>query len=197
MLPRATIFGNPDRIAPCLSHDGKQLAWSAPKDDVMNVFVAPVSDMMKAVAVADEHGRPISQLTWAWDNKHVLYALDKNGDENTHVFNVDVDVAAKTTTDITPSEKIQGRISGLSERFPTQVLLSVNARDAKYHDLYKVDLVSGERKLLQKNEGGYADFIIDDSFAGAAATAATPRSSASRSHRTSSRAASTSSDRRT
>lgn len=162
VLARKTIFGNPDRVAPRVSPDGKQLAWIAPKDGVLNVFVAPIAEPEKGKPVSDERVRPINGFFWAYDNKHILYGIDKNGDENTHVYSVDV--ASATTKDLTPLEKIQGRIQGVSDRTPKTVVVGVNDRDAKFHDLYRVDLESGERTLLQKNDGGYAGFVLDDTF---------------------------------
>src|SRR5688572_12222946 len=150
LLPRQLIFGNPDRTAPRLSPDGKQLAWTAPKDGVLNVYVAPVGDLAKARPVTDEKNRPVPGFNWAYDNKHILYAIDKNGDENVHVFSVDV--ATSALKDLTPFEKTQGRIVGFGDKFPTSVVLATNDRDPKWHDAYRVYLVSGERKLLQKNE---------------------------------------------
>jgi dipeptidyl aminopeptidase/acylaminoacyl peptidase len=161
LLPRQLIFGNPDRTAPRVSPDGKQLAWTAPKDGVLNVFVAPVTDITQARAVTDEKKRPVPGFGWAYDNKHILYAIDKNGDENVHVFSVDV--ASSALQDLTPFEKTQGRILGVSDKFPTAVVLGTNDRDPKYHDAYRVDLVSGQRTLLQKNES-FAGFVVDNSL---------------------------------
>jgi len=161
LLDRKTLFGNPERAAPRLSPNGKQLAWLAPKDGVLNVFVAPVTDPSKAKAVTDEKGRPVPDFAWAYDNKHVLYAIDKNGDENVHVYSVDI--TSSELKDLTPFEKTQGRILDASERMPGTVLLAMNDRDPKYHDVYKVDLATGQRTLVVKNDG-YADFVTDDAL---------------------------------
>jgi dipeptidyl aminopeptidase/acylaminoacyl peptidase len=161
LLPRQLIFGNPDRTAPLVSPDGKKLAWLAPKAGVLNVFVAPVGDLDNAKAVTDEKNRPIPSFNWAYDNKHVLYSIDKNGDENVHVFSVDVDTSV--LQDLTPFEKTQGRIEELSERYPTAILVGTNDRDQRYHDLYRVDIVSGQRTLLQKNDG-FAGYVTDEAF---------------------------------
>jgi dipeptidyl aminopeptidase/acylaminoacyl peptidase len=161
VLPRQLIFGNPDRAGPRVSPDGKQIAWLAPKAGVLNVYVAPVGDVEKARAVTDEKNRPIPFFMWAHDNRHVLYAIDENGDENVHVFSVDVRTSAQK--DLTPFEKTQGRIQQLSDRYPTAVVVATNDRDPKYHDVYRVDLASGKRTLLQKNDA-YAGFELDDSF---------------------------------
>jgi hypothetical protein len=161
LLARQIIFGNPERTGPRISPDGKQLGWIAPKDGVLNVYVAPAGDLSKARAVTGSKKRPIPAFVWAHDNQHVLYAIDENGDENVHVFAVHV--ATASVKDLTPYAKTQGRIYELSERFPTAVTLGMNDRDEKHHDVYRVELSNGKRTLLQQNDG-YADFVIDPAF---------------------------------
>ncbi|MEY4549984.1 MAG: hypothetical protein RL685_6179 [Pseudomonadota bacterium] len=161
LVPRQLIFGNPDRGGPRLSPNGKQLAWLAPKGGVMNVFVAPTTDLAQARPVTDEKQRPVPSFGWTNDSARLLYAMDKNGDENTHVFSVDV--ATLETKDLTPYEKTQGRIAAMSKKFPTAMVVALNDRDPQYHDLYRVDIVTGQRKLLLKNER-YVSFVYDDSL---------------------------------
>ena len=161
VLARKLVFGNPDRVAPIVSPDGKQLGWLAPKDGVLNIHVAAVANVQQAKAVTAEKNRPITGFTWGFDNRHVLYAIDENGDENVHVFSVDVNTSERK--DLTPFEKTQGRIQMLSERFPKTVLLGTNDRDAKYHDVYRVDLGTGQRQLVQKNES-FAEFVFDEAL---------------------------------
>lgn len=161
LVPRQLIFGNPDRGGPRLSPNGKQLAWLAPKNGVMNVFVAPTTDVAQARPVTDEKQRPVPSYGWTNDSARLLYTMDKNGDENTHVYSVDV--ATLETKDLTPYEKTRARIDAMSKKFPTALVLALNERDPKYHDLYRFDMVTGQRKLLLKNER-YVSFVYDDSL---------------------------------
>src|SRR5687767_4080784 len=41
LIPRRQIFGNPDRAGVQISPDGKYVSFLAPRDGVMNVYVAP------------------------------------------------------------------------------------------------------------------------------------------------------------
>jgi dipeptidyl aminopeptidase/acylaminoacyl peptidase len=161
VLARKLVFGNPDRMAPMVSPDGTQLGWLAPKDGVMNIHVAAIGDIPQAKAVTAEKNRPITSFAWGYDNRHVLYAIDENGDENVHVFSVDVNTSERK--DLTPFDKTQGRIQLLSDRFPKTVLLGTNDRDAKYHDIYRVDIATGQRQLVQKNES-FAEFVFDEAL---------------------------------
>src|SRR5262245_53950989 len=54
IITRDVLFGNPDKETPRISPDGKQLAYLAPVNDVMNVFVGPVDDPDKARAVTSD-----------------------------------------------------------------------------------------------------------------------------------------------
>jgi len=54
LIPRKLLLGNPTRLAPQLSPDGRVLAWLAPVDDVMNIWVAPVD--AEAIARLDPGG---------------------------------------------------------------------------------------------------------------------------------------------
>src|SRR5688572_31290032 len=41
LIPRRLFFGNPEKAGPTLSDDGRQLAFRAEVDGVMNVWVGP------------------------------------------------------------------------------------------------------------------------------------------------------------
>jgi dipeptidyl aminopeptidase/acylaminoacyl peptidase len=162
LLPRKLLFGNPDRGKPKLSPSGRHIAWLAPKDGVMNVYVAPRGDVASARAVTDEKKRPIPEFDWAYDDQHILYSLDQDGDEDVHVFSADVETAART--DLTPFDKTRGLILKLSARVPGFALLGMNDRDAQFHDAYRVELASGKRELVLKNEA-YSDLVADAALA--------------------------------
>src|SRR5882757_3330364 len=64
LIPRAVVFGNPERAGVQISPDGKQLSWLAPKDGVLNVWVAPVGKLDQAKPVTSDTARPIRQYLW-------------------------------------------------------------------------------------------------------------------------------------
>src|SRR6476659_6850765 len=100
LIPRDVLFGNPKRAQARISHDGKWISFQAPLNGVLNIWVAPSDDIAKARAVTEEKVRPIPSYSWAYDNKHVLYIQDKNGDENFHLY--ETDVVNGETKDLTP-----------------------------------------------------------------------------------------------
>ena len=90
LIPRSVLFGNPERAAVRISPDGKHLSWLAPKNGVLNVWVAPIGKLDQAKAVTSDTTRPIRIYFWAFTSKHLLYMQDVEGDENYHLFRVDL-----------------------------------------------------------------------------------------------------------
>lgn len=80
LIPRKAIFGNPTRVQPTISPDGKRLAFIAPKDDVLNIWVAPIEDPKNAKCITNDTKRGIRQFNWTYNNQ-IVYIQDKNGDE--------------------------------------------------------------------------------------------------------------------
>jgi hypothetical protein len=118
LIPRAVLFGNPAKTALQISPDGAWYSWLAPKDGVLNVWVAPASDVTKARALTSETARPIRSYFWALDKKHLLYLQDKAGDENFHVFAIDVTAATPAAVDLYPVDKAHVEFTGASPRKP-------------------------------------------------------------------------------
>jgi dipeptidyl aminopeptidase/acylaminoacyl peptidase len=159
LIPRDVLFGNPDRAQARLSPDGKYLSYLKPVDGVLNVWVGPADDVDAAKPVTDDKLRGIRSHGWAYNGKYILYTQDKGGDENWHVYATNVET--KVTRDLTPIEGVRGEISGSSERFPDEVLIGFNDRDERFHDLYLVNVLTGEKKLVQENPG-VAGFVTDE-----------------------------------
>ncbi len=159
LIPRSVLFGNPERAAVRISPDGKHLSWLAPKDGVLNVWIAPVGKLDQAKAVTSETRRPIRIYFWAYTSKHILYMQDAAGDENFHVFRVDV--ADGKTNDLTPHKGARAAVVGLSDRQPTTVIVQMNDRKPEAMDLHKIDLLTGKRELLVQNDDNLLGFTLD------------------------------------
>lgn len=145
-----------------ISPDGKLLSWLAAVDGVLNVWVAPTEKLPEAKAITAEKTRPIRQYFWAFDGKHLLYLQDKAGDENYHLYRVDV--ASAEVKDLTPIEGARVEVHGVSERKPGSIMVGINDRDPQVFDLYEIDLSTGQRALRVKNEQGFAGFYVDHDF---------------------------------
>ncbi len=161
LIPRSILFGNPDRTLVTISPDGQHLAYLAPRDGVLNVWVAPIGAPTDARAVTHDDKRGIRMYAWAYTNEHILYLQDADGDENWHVYCVTLNTG--DVVDLTPGESVQARIQHLSSRHPNEVLIALNDRDPRLHDIYRVALPGGERSLIQGNDE-FLGFLTDEHY---------------------------------
>jgi dipeptidyl aminopeptidase/acylaminoacyl peptidase len=161
LISRGILFGNPDKAAAQVSPDGKRLAYLAPLQSVLNVWVGPASDPAAAKPVTRDTGRGIRRYFWAYTSRHIVFLQDKDGDENWRVYSVDLE--SGDTKDLTPLEGVRANIQEVSRNFPNEILVGLNDRNPQLHDIHRVNIETGERELVLKNDG-FAQFVTDDDF---------------------------------
>ncbi|HKI95479.1 MAG TPA: S9 family peptidase [Gemmatimonadales bacterium] len=171
LIPLETIFGNPERALPRLSPDGGTLAYVAPRDGVLNVWLSD-PDGMHARPITRDADRGIRMYAWAHDGKHLLYLQDRGGDENWRLYKVRV--ADEHVTDMTPFDDVQVQLLAHEKHRPNEVLLAMNREDPRVHDVYHLDLTTDELTLVAKNPGDVAGWLADFELAVRAAVASTP-----------------------
>ena len=159
LIPRNTLFGNPERTDVRISHDGARISYLAPVDGVMNVWVASVGAIDDARPVTQDTDRGIRIYFWTYNPAYLMYVQDRGGDEDWHVYAVDVET--KETRDLTPYEGVNAIPQALSQRFPDEVLTGVNRRDPELHDLFRVNILTGESRLVVENNFGAVDIMSD------------------------------------
>jgi len=157
LIPRATLFGNPERTQARLSPDGRYVSFIAPREGVLNVWVAPVGDLAAARPVTNDRKRGIRQHFWAYDSSHVLYLQDQGGDENWRLYAARADGGGER--DLTPLPGVQAQVIGLSYERPGTVLVGLNDRKPEWHDAYEIDIATGERRLVERNDQEIAGYL--------------------------------------
>ena len=171
LIPRDVLFGNPVKAAPQLSPDGTRLAYLAPADGVLNVWVGALgSDDFRPVT--QDRDRGIRVYFWAHDNRHLLYLQDKGGDENWRLYKVDPDQGKED--DLTPYDDVQVQILAHRKRFPTQVLFAMNKDDERLHDVYHLDLTTNAIERIVQNPGDVIGWTVDYDLVVRAAVATLP-----------------------
>jgi dipeptidyl aminopeptidase/acylaminoacyl peptidase len=157
LIPLDVLFGNPERTQPQLSPDGSKLAYLAPDDGVLNVWVGAIgTEDFKPVT--RDRLRGIQQYEWAYDGRHVLYLQDIGGDENWRLHTVDLQTGEDV--DRTPFDGVQTQILGLSPRVPHEVVLGMNRDNPQLHDAYRLDLRTGELTKDVDNPG-FDGWLVD------------------------------------
>lgn len=161
LIPRRVLFGNPDHSQVRLSPDGVYLSYMAPYEGVMNIYMAKSSHPESAEPVTFDQGRGIQAYGWLYNNEDLIYTQDKDGDENWRLYRLHV--PTREVTCLTPFDGVQARIEIASRFFPDEVIIGLNQRRQDLHDLYRLNVKTGERQLVYENEG-YIDFTFDDDF---------------------------------
>jgi dipeptidyl aminopeptidase/acylaminoacyl peptidase len=161
LIPRKLFFENPDRYRILNSLDGRWLSYMAPYNGVLNVWVAPLYNLSATRPVTKDTFRGIQGYTWATTDRNILYVQDKDGDENWTIYSVDV--VTDERRNLTPLEGVNARILSTSIKIPQEVLIELNDRDPSYHDVYRYNITTGEKKLVQMNEG-FSYLVADHDF---------------------------------
>ncbi len=171
IISREVLFGNPNKASPRISPDGHKLSFLAPVGGVLNVWVGPIDRPATAKPVTNDTGRGLRSYFWAHTNQHILYLQDVGGDENWRLYSVDLRSGRRmpltpdsaTAPDEHEPHKVTARIQHISYKFPHEILVGLNDRDPRLHDLYRVNIDTGELVGVQFNEG-FLRFYTDDDF---------------------------------
>ena len=161
LIPRDVLFGNPDKASVRISPDGKYLSWIAPVDGVLNVWVAPADNLDAGKPITNDRKRGIRSYSWTYNSQNLVYLQDEGGDENFHIYSVDMDT--KKSIDLTPFKEVAATIENASPKFPDELLIGINDRDPQLHDTYRVNVKTGKRDLVFKNPG-FAQVVTDDDY---------------------------------
>ena len=162
LIPREVLFGNPVKASPRLSPCGTRLAYLAPSDKgVLNVWVRTIGKEDDVQVTNDTH-RGIRIHFWAEDGTRLFYLQDIGGDENWHVYSVDLET--KAVRDLTPFQGVRAANVMLDKKFPEQMLVGLNLRDRRVFDMYRVNLSTGAITLDTQNPGDVLGWVTDPDF---------------------------------
>ncbi len=157
-IPVRDFFKNPEYSSFHLSPDGSRLGYLKPWEGRMNLFVRPVGGGAERRLTAAKD-RDLAGFFWK-ENEHILYVRDFAGDENYHVYSVDVGNGREK--DLTPWDKVRaGIVDDLDNIAKDEVLLSNNRRDPKVFDVFRVNIRTGESKKIAENPGNIVGWLTD------------------------------------
>jgi len=172
LIPRDVLFGNPEKIGPQISPDGRYLTFIAPDArNVLQVWLKVMGKTQEEVLTQDPK-RGIRSYFWTYEPDKLIYAQDTDGDENYHLYLVDV--VSKKTQDLTPFPQARAQVVAVEPKVPFQILAGINKTDPRKHDVYRIDLRDGQVTLDTENPGNVIGWTTDADLNVRAALAATP-----------------------
>src|SRR6266478_8049987 len=162
LIPRKVLFGNPVKTSPEISPDGKYLSFIAPDEkNVLQVWVQTLGKDEARKVTADKK-RGIRAHMWTHATGILIYAQDNDGDENFHIYSVNVQ--ENKVQDLTPFPNVRAQPLEVNRDFPDELLITLNKEDPKLFDVYRVTLSNGQMKLDTKNPGDVIGWHTDPKF---------------------------------
>ncbi len=168
LLDRNLFFGDPQYAGAQLSPDGEYITFRQHHQEVMNIWIKGVNEEFdQARPLTADTERPVTSYFWSHDSRYVLYVQDKGGDENYHIYRVDIheepaeDSEVPEAVNLTPMEGIRAQIYSVPRAYPDRIIVGINDRDASLHDAYQLDIESGEMTLLIENTDNIAGWLTD------------------------------------
>ncbi|MCU0523397.1 MAG: S9 family peptidase [Elainella sp. Prado103] len=179
LIPRDTLFGNPERARPQLSPDGKYLAFIAPDaNNVLQVWLRHLEESTEVTPEAGDHQitadkkRGIRVYFWTYDGEHLIYMQDADGDENFHCYSVNIHT--NIVRDLTPFQGVKAEPIDLDPDHPDQMLVGMNLNDPQIFDVFRINLKTGAVEFDTQNPGNIVSWMADPAFQIRVAVAATP-----------------------
>jgi len=158
-IPVEEFFRNPAQFGFRISPDGRYMAVLRPWKSRLNIFIYPVENPKKAKQITFNEDRDIRQVHWKGPD-YVLYERDNNGDENDHVFAVNIKTGE--VKDLTPFPGAKAAIvDDLEESSATDIIVQHNQRNKELFDVYRVNVQTGESKMVGENKYNIMSWLLD------------------------------------
>lgn len=142
-------FAKPKARSFNFSPNGTYLSYREKDENKKNHVYVKHLETEKVTRVIEEKDELIRGFGWANDNR-LVYVMDKGGNEDYHLFAVDVD--GSNQKELTPFDGVKVNIlNGLKED-KDHMIISMNKNNPQIFEPYKINIVTGELKQLYKNE---------------------------------------------
>jgi dipeptidyl aminopeptidase/acylaminoacyl peptidase len=159
LIPIESLFSAPAAVDDAVSPDGRTIAFLAPWRGRLNIFVQPVAGGQPRRITSDAaHSIPV--FWWSADGRRLLYLQDKGGDEQFHLFARTIG-GAGAVHDLTPFRGVEVELLSLPGTTPTIAVITLNRRDPRLADAYRVNLGTGALELAAENPGSFLGYTAD------------------------------------
>ncbi len=157
LVPMKDFFKNPEKAAFQLSPDGVHLAFLKPWQNRLNVHVQKIGEE-KETRISSATERDITGYIWA-NNSRIVYIQDTAGDENFRLYAVNAD--GSDFKELTPFEKVRVGIVDELKNNDNEMLISMNKRDPRLFDVYRINIYTGKMEMIVQNPGYFTGYLTD------------------------------------
>ena len=158
LIPLEDFFRNPEKMGFKISPNGEHLSFLMPWQHRLNIYIQKIGQD-QAIRITESTQRDITDYLWANDQR-LVYLMDRNGDENFHAYGVNLD--GSDFKEFTPFENVRVQIIDELEDSPEEILIGMNRRNPKVFDAYRLNVFTGELKLVGENPGSISTWLPDN-----------------------------------
>lgn len=141
-------FAKPASSSFQLSPKGTYLSYREKDDNLKNHVYVKNTKTNEVKRVITEGEELIRGYGWANENR-LIYVMDKGGNEDYHMFAVDVD--GSNQKELTPYEGVKVEILALLKDDKDHMVISMNKNNPQVFDPYKINIKTGELEQLYEN----------------------------------------------
>lgn len=146
------LFSPPVQTGATISPDGTRIAYLAPWKNRLNIWIQNLDTDEAPRCVTADETRSVYIYHWTDDPRWMLYMQDSGGDENWHVYRVDLDDPDAAAVDLTPFPGARASFD-LPKGLPGKAIVQINNRNPELLDAYELDIATGELTLIAQNPG--------------------------------------------
>ncbi len=150
----ADYFKTPEVFSFKLSPDGKYLSYMKRRETgERDVYLKNTETQKESLLIKQEEDL-IRGFFWANENR-ILYLQDKGGNENYHLFGIDVDGSNKN--ELTPYEGVKVDVLEMLKDDDDHIIVQMNKENPQQEEPYRLNINTGEvTKLYNVEEGSPA-----------------------------------------
>lgn len=169
LIDRELFFDDPQYAGAQISPDGKYLSFRKQLNGVMNIWVKAIDEPFDAARpMTADTTRPVTGYFWSRDSRYILYVQDKGGDENFHIYAVnpadDPQEGRQTpqARNLTDADGVRAQIYAVPRMDPDYIIIGLNDRNPQLHDVYRLNLNTGNKELLIENDQNISGWLSDE-----------------------------------
>ncbi|MBL4708075.1 MAG: S9 family peptidase [Flavobacteriales bacterium] len=142
-------FKRPSQSSFQFSPDGKYVSYKQREEDGKNhVYIKNTETDQISMAI-EEKEELVRGYGWANENR-LIYIMDKGGDENYHLFAIDLD--GKNQVELTPFDGVKVNITNSLKEQKDYMIISMNKDNPQVFEPYKINIQTAEIEKLYNND---------------------------------------------